>query len=69
MFPRMDTICRSGRRWSSCAPRRMLLVAIYTRDFMIMQGVVLFVAAGFVIVNFLVDMLYALLDPRIRHAH
>ena len=48
---------------------RMLLVAIYTRDFMIMQGVVLFVAAGFVIVNFVVDMLYALLDPRIRHAH
>jgi peptide/nickel transport system permease protein len=36
---------------------------------MIMQGVVLFVAAGYVIVNFLVDMLYALLDPRIRHAH
>jgi peptide/nickel transport system permease protein len=27
------------------------------------------VAAGFVIVNFLVDMLYAVLDPRIRHAH
>ena len=48
---------------------RLLIAAIYTRDFMIMQGVVLFVAAGFVIVNFLVDMLYALLDPRIRHAH
>jgi peptide/nickel transport system permease protein len=48
---------------------RLLLTAIYTRDFMIMQGVVLFVAAGYVIVNFLVDMLYALLDPRIRHAH
>jgi len=48
---------------------RLLLGAIYTRDFMILQGVVLFVAAGFVIVNFLVDMLYAVLDPRIRHAH
>ena len=47
---------------------RLLLGAIYTRDFMILQGVVLFVAAGFVIVNFLVDMLYAVLDPRIRHA-
>jgi peptide/nickel transport system permease protein len=47
---------------------RLLLAAIYTRDFMILQGVVLFVAAGFVIVNFLVDMLYAVLDPRIRHA-
>jgi len=48
---------------------RLLLAAIYTRDFMILQGVVLFVAAGFVIVNFLVDMLYAVLDPRVRHAH
>ena len=48
---------------------RLLLSAIYTRDFMILQGVVLFVAAGFVIVNFLVDMLYAVLDPRVRHAH
>jgi len=48
---------------------RLLIGAIYTRDFMILQGVVLFVAAGFVIVNCLVDMLYALLDPRIRHGH
>ena len=46
---------------------RLLIGAIYTRDFVILQGVVLFVAAGFVIVNFLVDMLYAMLDPRIRH--
>jgi peptide/nickel transport system permease protein len=46
---------------------RLLVGAIYARDFIIMQGVVLFVAAAFVIVNFLVDMLYALLDPRIRH--
>src|SRR5882762_8677275 len=46
---------------------RLLVGAIYARDFIIMQGVVLFVAAGFVIVNFIVDMLYAVLDPRIRH--
>lgn len=46
---------------------RLLVGAIYSRDFIIMQGVVLFVAAAFVIVNFLVDLLYALLDPRIRH--
>ena len=46
---------------------RLLVGAIYARDFIIMQGVVLFVAAGFVIVNFIVDLLYALLDPRIRH--
>jgi peptide/nickel transport system permease protein len=46
---------------------RLLVGAIYARDFIILQGVVLFVAAGFVIVNFIVDMLYAVLDPRIRH--
>ncbi len=46
---------------------RLLVGAIYARDFIILQGVVLFVAAGFVLVNFVVDLLYAFLDPRIRH--
>ena len=46
---------------------RLLVGAIYARDFIILQGVVLFVAIGFVMVNFIVDMLYAVLDPRIRH--
>ena len=46
---------------------RLLIGAINTRDFVIMQGVVLFVATGFVLVNFVVDMLYGVLDPRIRH--
>jgi peptide/nickel transport system permease protein len=46
---------------------RLLVGAIYARDFIILQGVVLFVATGFVAVNFIVDMLYAVLDPRIRH--
>ncbi|MGT2437365.1 ABC transporter permease [Bradyrhizobium betae] len=48
---------------------RLLVAAIYTRDLVILQGVVLLVACGFVIVNFIVDMLYAVLDPRIRHGH
>jgi peptide/nickel transport system permease protein len=46
---------------------RLLVGAIYARDFIILQGVVLFVAVGFVLINFVVDMLYAVLDPRIRH--
>ncbi|MFI5000582.1 MAG: ABC transporter permease [Reyranellales bacterium] len=46
---------------------RLLVGAIYARDFIILQGCVLFVAVGFVAVNFVVDMLYAVLDPRIRH--
>jgi peptide/nickel transport system permease protein len=48
---------------------RLLIGAIYTRDLIILQGVVLFVAGGFVVMNFVVDMLYAILDPRIRHGH
>ncbi len=48
---------------------RLLVGALYTRDLIILQGVVLFVAAGFVIMNFIVDMFYALLDPRIRHGN
>src|SRR3954465_604606 len=48
---------------------RLLVGAIYTRDLIILQGAVLLVAVGFVIVNFIVDLLYAILDPRIRHGH
>lgn len=45
---------------------RLLINAIYARDFMIVQGCILFIAVGYVMVNFLVDMLYVVLDPRIR---
>ena len=48
---------------------RLLVGAICTRDLIILQGVVLVVAGGFVLMNFIVDMLYAVLDPRIRHGH
>ena len=43
-----------------------LISAIYQRDVMMIQGITLFVAATYVIVNTLVDLLYLLLDPRIR---
>ena len=48
---------------------RLLIGAISTRDLVILQGVVLIVALGYVLMNFIVDMLYAVLDPRIRHGH
>jgi peptide/nickel transport system permease protein len=48
---------------------RLLLGSIYTRDLVILQGVVLCVAGGYVLMNFVVDMLYVVLDPRIRHGH
>lgn len=40
--------------------------SILLRDFPTVQGVVLFMATGFVVVNLLVDLLYSGLDPRIR---
>ncbi len=46
---------------------RLLVEAIYARDLVVVQGVVAFVAVAFVLVNFGVDLLYAVLDPRIRH--
>lgn len=46
---------------------RLLLGGIFNRDLILVQGTVSFIAAAFVIVNFLVDMLYAVLDPRVRH--
>ncbi len=46
----------------------LLARAIFTRDYLVVQGVIVIVAVGFVIANFLVDILYAVLDPRIRHA-
>src|SRR4029079_10934843 len=45
---------------------RMLLQAILTRDYTVVQGTILFVVVAFVIINLLTDLAYALLDPRIR---
>ncbi len=41
--------------------------AIFQKDFLVFQGVVVVIAVGFVLINFLVDLLYAALDPRVRH--
>ncbi len=45
---------------------QLALTAFSNRDYPIIQGVVLLVAAGFVLINLLVDVLYSILDPRIR---
>jgi peptide/nickel transport system permease protein len=47
---------------------RFLVEAILWRDYPIVQNLVMFIAVIVVVVNFLVDMLYAVLDPRIRYA-
>jgi peptide/nickel transport system permease protein len=46
---------------------RLLVDSIFARDFMLIQGCVLYIAALFVVVNLLVDISYAYLDPRIRY--
>jgi peptide/nickel transport system permease protein len=45
----------------------MILNGIYQRDYTLVQGGVLFVAVAFVLVNLVVDLFYAYLDPRIRY--
>jgi len=40
--------------------------AITNRDFLALQGAIVVFAVGFVMINFVVDMLYGILDPRIR---
>lgn len=46
----------------------LLLNSIIGKDFPMVQGIVLFVAASYVIVNFLVEVGYVWLDPRIRYS-
>jgi peptide/nickel transport system permease protein len=45
---------------------QLTVAAIGARDYQVVQGVVLLLAAVFVLLNLLVDVLYAVLDPRIR---
>jgi peptide/nickel transport system permease protein len=47
---------------------RFLVEAIKWRDYPIVQNLVMFIAVVAVTINFLVDLLYAVLDPRIRYA-
>lgn len=45
---------------------RLLVENIFARDFMMVQGCVLFIAVFYTVINFSVDMLYAVVDPRVR---
>lgn len=45
---------------------RLTVDAIYNDDFVLVQGVVLFITVSYVMINFAVDLVYAVLDPRIR---
>ncbi|QVI36256.1 ABC transporter permease [Lacticaseibacillus casei] len=46
---------------------RLMINAISARDFPVVQGTVLFIATIFVLVNLVVDIIYAKVDPRISY--
>jgi peptide/nickel transport system permease protein len=46
---------------------RLLTVAIFAKDYPIVQGVILLITFFFVMANLIVDVLYTFLDPRIRY--
>jgi ABC-type dipeptide/oligopeptide/nickel transport system permease component len=45
---------------------RMMLEAVSNRDYPLMQALFLFITVGVLIANFLADLLYGVLDPRVR---
>jgi peptide/nickel transport system permease protein len=47
---------------------RLVIDSIFQRDFPLVQGVVLYLALMFLLINLVVDLIYAYLDPRIRYS-
>ena len=45
---------------------RLIVESVFTRDYPLVQGVVLITASAYVLINLLVDLSYSLLNPRIR---
>lgn len=48
---------------------RLLILSIYSRDVITVQGIVVVLAVLVVVVNLAADLLYSVLDPRLRHGH
>lgn len=47
---------------------RLAVTSIVAKDYTVVQGIVLFSAIAYVLVNLFIDLLYAFLDPRIRYS-
>ncbi|HZO30893.1 MAG TPA: ABC transporter permease [Chloroflexota bacterium] len=47
---------------------RLVLTAVLNRDYQVATGIIFLIAASFVLINLVVDMLYPVLDPRVRLA-
>ncbi len=48
---------------------RLVFQAIANRDLVVVRNVVMLLAAAVILINFVVDMLYAVIDPRLRVVH
>jgi len=43
---------------------QLLVESIYQQEYLVTQGIVLFVAVAFILINLLTDLVYAVVDPR-----
>jgi peptide/nickel transport system permease protein len=59
-----STVIETVFAWPGLA--KLVLEAVYARDYPVLQGAVLLLALSYVIVNLMVDLLYQWLNPRIR---
>ncbi len=46
---------------------RLLMNAVLRRDYPLIQGIVFFIAAAYIVINLLVDLIYVYIDPRIEY--
>jgi len=46
---------------------RLLIKSVFTRDYPVIEGIVLYIAVMWVIINLVTDVLYVIIDPRIEY--
>jgi peptide/nickel transport system permease protein len=45
---------------------KLLLAAVQNKDYFLLQGIFLFVVLGVLLANFIIDIVYVIVDPRVR---
>jgi peptide/nickel transport system permease protein len=45
---------------------QLIVQSVFNRDYLLLQGALLFVAVAYVVINMLIDLLYLVIDPRVR---